>query len=324
MNNRKDTTRRDDITNVRALAIFLVVLGHSIILYSSAWGYYPTEQKSILLDNLKFLINGIQMPLFFSLSGFCFLWSWNRASDFISQIIKKVKYPYYNGQTIPHIIFKSILLGEDNGHLWFLPTLFFITAATSCIFQILEKSPLTSFKVPIVFGASIYLYHFGIPSANRYINLAEANAIWFALGLTIHYLEANKWFESYKRRKSLSIVLILLFLVNLLKQVVPPIASTALTCMAVASIYCVIPQKTNLLTEKISKNSMGIYLFHSPLVYISFTYWPNIAPMAMAAINLIGFGSVAYMLTNLIRATNMGWIIGETPKASHDKKQGKQ
>ena len=68
----------------------------------------------------------------------------------------------------------------------------------------------------------------------------------------------------------------------------------------------------------------GIYLFHSPLVYISFTYWPNIAPMAMAAINLIGFGSVAYMLTNLIRATNMGWIIGETPKASHDKKQGKQ
>ena len=63
MNNRKDTTRRDDITNVRALAIFLVVLGHSIILYSSAWGYYPTEQKSILLDNLKFLINGIQNAL---------------------------------------------------------------------------------------------------------------------------------------------------------------------------------------------------------------------------------------------------------------------
>ena len=90
--------------------------------------------------------------------------------------------------------------------------------------------------------------------------------------------------------------------------------------MAVASIYCVIPQKANLLTEKVSKNSMGIYLFHSPLVYISFTYWANIAPMAMAAINLIGFGSVAYMLTNLIRATNMGWIIGETPGAPHDKK----
>lgn len=346
MNNRKDTTRRDDITNVRALAIFLVVLGHSIILYSSAWGYYPTEQKSILLDTLKFLINGIQMPLFFSLSGFCFLWSWNRSNNFINQVIKKaqrliipyimigicwlfpirmlVNYPYYNGLSIPHIIFKSILLGEDNGHLWFLPTLFIITTATSCIFQILDKSPVASLKVPIVFGVSIYLYHFGIASSNRYINLAEANAIWFALGLTIHYLETNKWFESYKKRKSISIFLILFFFVNLLKQVAPPIAATTLTCMAVASICCVIPQKANRLTEKISKNSMGIYLFHSPLVYISFTYWPNIAPIAMAAINLIGFGAVAYILTNLIRTINLGWIIGETLKAPRLKQHAKQ
>lgn len=346
MNNREYTTRRDDITNVRALAIFLVVLGHSIILYSSAWGYYPTEQKSILLDNLKFLINGIQMPLFFSLSGFCFLWSWNRSSNFINQVIKKaqrliipyimigicwlfpirmlVNYPYYNGLSIPHIIFKSILLGEDNGHLWFLPTLFIITTATSCIFQILDKSPAASLKVPIVFGVSIYLYHFGIASSNRYINLAEANAIWFALGLTIHYLETNKWFESYKKRKSISIFLILFFFVNLLKQVAPPIAATTITCMAVASIYCVIPQKANRLTEKISKNSMGIYLFHSPLVYISFTYWPNIAPIAMAAINLIGFGAVAYILTNLIRTINLGWIIGETLKAPRLKQHAKQ
>lgn len=231
-----------------------------------------------------------------------------------------VKYPYYNGLSIPHIIFKSILLGEDNGHLWFLPTLFLITAATACVFQVLEKSPLGRYKIPIVFGASIYLYHYGMPSSMRYINLAEANAIWFSLGLAINSVETKAWFENYKNHKSISICLLLLFLINLLKQVVPPITSTALTCIAIASIYCVIPQKANLLTEKISKNSMGIYLFHSPLIYISFTYWPNIAPMAMAAINLIGFGSVAYMLTNLIRATNMGWIIGETPRAPHVKK----
>lgn len=235
-----------------------------------------------------------------------------------------INYPYYNGLSIPHIIFKSILLGKDNGHLWFLPTLFIITTATSCIFQILDKSSAASLKVPIVFGVSIYLYHFGIASSNRYINLAEANAIWFALGLTIHYLETNKWFESYKKRKSISIFLILFFFVNLLKQLAPPIAATTLTCMAVASIYCVIPQKANRLTEKISKNSMGIYLFHSPLVYISFTYWPNIAPIAMATINLIGFGAVAYILTNLIRTINLGWIIGETLKAPRLKQHAKQ
>ena len=342
MENRRETTRRDDITNVRALAIFLVVLGHSIILYSSAWGYYPTEQKSILLDNLKFLINGIQMPLFFSLSGFCFLWSWNRSNSFIDHAIKKaqrliipyivigicwlfpirmlVKYPYYNGLSIPHVIFKSILLGEDNGHLWFLPTLFIITVATAGAFQILEKASLGRFKVPIVLCASIYLYHCGMPSPMRFINLAAANAIWFSLGLAIHSIETKAWFEGFKKHKSICICLIIVFFINLLKQVVPSIASTALTCMAVASIYCVIPQKTNQLIEKISQNSMGIYLFHSPLVYISCTYWPNIAPIAMTVINLLGFGTVAYMLTNLIRAINMGWIIGETPRAPHVKK----
>lgn len=69
---------------------------------------------------------------------------------------------------------------------------------------------------------------------------------------------------------------------------------------------------------------MGIYLLHSPLVYISFTWWPNIAPMAMVAINLIGFGTVAYMLINLMRTLNMDWIIGEKPEAPRVEKPTKQ
>ena len=39
------------------------------------------------------------------------------------------------------MLFKSILLGEDNGHPWFLPTLFLITAVMACAFQVLEKVP---------------------------------------------------------------------------------------------------------------------------------------------------------------------------------------
>ena len=49
----------------------------------------------------------------------------------------------------------------------------------------IRQKPLIGFKVPIVFGASIDLYHLGIASSNRYINLAEANAIRYTLGLTI-------------------------------------------------------------------------------------------------------------------------------------------
>ena len=34
------------IINIRALAIFLVVFGHSIILYEPSWGVYTTSNSS--------------------------------------------------------------------------------------------------------------------------------------------------------------------------------------------------------------------------------------------------------------------------------------
>lgn len=66
------------IENLRALAIILVVLGHSIIIYDSSWSTamgIDTAVSSPLLCWLKHCINLIQMPLFFSISGFCFYFS---------------------------------------------------------------------------------------------------------------------------------------------------------------------------------------------------------------------------------------------------------
>lgn len=60
------------IENIRAIAIIMVVFGHSIILYSSEWDLYSTIHEVIALDYIKRFINLIQMPLFFSLSGYCF------------------------------------------------------------------------------------------------------------------------------------------------------------------------------------------------------------------------------------------------------------
>ena len=62
-----DRKRLTQLGNIRALCIFLVVLGHSIILYSSAWDLYSTEVTAPVLDLMKKFIDAIQMPLFFSL-----------------------------------------------------------------------------------------------------------------------------------------------------------------------------------------------------------------------------------------------------------------
>ena len=60
------------IDNLRAFAIVIVVFGHSIILYSSQWALYTTSIECLLLDNIKKVINIIQMPLFFLCPDFVF------------------------------------------------------------------------------------------------------------------------------------------------------------------------------------------------------------------------------------------------------------
>ena len=59
----RDSIYSEQITNIRVLAILIVVFGHSIILYSSAWNLYSTINKVQVLDYIKDIINLIQMPL---------------------------------------------------------------------------------------------------------------------------------------------------------------------------------------------------------------------------------------------------------------------
>lgn len=99
------------------------------------------------------MINMLQMPLFFSVSGFCLVFTLTRGGgelNVISFLLNKCKrillpsliigffwllpirlllrYPRYQNQSATTIIFKDLLWGNDNGHLWFLPTLFLMLA----------------------------------------------------------------------------------------------------------------------------------------------------------------------------------------------------
>lgn len=52
----QDKTRQD-IVNLRAIAILTVVFGHSIIIYSDKWSLYTTNQSSAFLSRIKDVIN---------------------------------------------------------------------------------------------------------------------------------------------------------------------------------------------------------------------------------------------------------------------------
>ena len=149
------------IDNIRAIAIILVVIGHSIILYSSSWSIYKTNISAPYFDILKRIINVIQMPLFFALAGYLFYTTMRKRTlktIFIDKLKRLmipflifsffwllpirllIKYPNYQNQNLlKDIIVKKILLGADNGHLWYLPTLFLCFISYSIIIMIEEK-----------------------------------------------------------------------------------------------------------------------------------------------------------------------------------------
>ncbi len=51
--NVNSKNKSNKINNLRVIAIILVVLGHSIIIYSSSWNLYQTSNKVIFLDYFK-------------------------------------------------------------------------------------------------------------------------------------------------------------------------------------------------------------------------------------------------------------------------------
>ena len=146
--------REYSIDNLRAMAILLVVLGHSIIIYDPRWGLIHTDVECLPFLYLKKIINLLQMPLFFSISGFCFSLSKNQvfSGKLLTNKIKRIMLPYFivcflymdtiklvlqvPGYDFSWILmFQQALLFVNNGHLWYLPTLFLMFMVASILIR---------------------------------------------------------------------------------------------------------------------------------------------------------------------------------------------
>lgn len=316
------------IDNLRALAILIVVLGHSIILYSHNWNLYNTSNNVEFLDALKLLINLIQMPLFFSISGYLYFYS-HKHTNFVKLLVKKSKrllIPYcmiaifwmipikkmlgYSG--FDNKTFIDIFINE-NGHLWFLPCLFLIFCFSYLILNIFSKlnipQKISSILLLLISWLCSYFFYL-IPSffCSEIIRSVFMNWIWFTIGYII-----NEYKEIIEVIKTKNIKWIVIFasiiLVSFLIYIEKynKIASSILLLI----LYIIVPINIGKIRQFLSKNSFGLYLFHSPLIYITFTYIPNANPILVVGLNFIIFGIVAILMTILVRKLKLGFIIGE-------------
>ena len=329
--------KNQKIINLRALAIILVVFGHSIILYSSEWDTFTTERTCIILDYIKKVINIIQMPLFFSISGYLFYYSYTKR-NLIELIIEKFKrliipfllvallwfipvrmllnYSGYQGLNYIEIFVDKVLLGHDMGHLWFLPTLFYMFIIMKIILEILKKAEnkvqyyALSF---IIFLEGILIYKITKEWSLKYYPYFDSVAIhfiYFYLGFAINKYKIEEKLNSKKIGK---ILLLTFNIAGIIIYLISPsdALKVAMGVISVISLYITMKEEASKATEILSENSFGVYLLHSPLKYITYTYYNNAEPFFVVTTNFVFWGAIALLMTIGIRKTKFKFILGE-------------
>lgn len=193
--------------------------------------------------------------------------------------------------------------------MWYLPTLFLLFI----IFWIYKKLVRNSIKNDgflVILLLIIGVFCWRLPSWNvPYLNYIYQYAWSFAFGMMIPKLPQMK---NVKYGTFLKIFIFLGVSVAVFIDVIFLDRNDSfISLMVVYLFYLIIPNKESVILNAISRNSFGMYLFHSPLIYITFTFFPNASPYKVVLLNFVVFGIISYYLTEFARKCKIGFIIGE-------------
>ena len=210
-------------------------------------------------------------------------------------------------------------MGKDNGHLWYLPCLFICFMIAKPIFAFSFdssdkkkfSSALKILSVILVFSLfSIFSGKIGKLSVFHGIRLPKdimKNFIWFYIGGFI-LKKGTAFIDILNKRKIF--VFILAVVMSVLSIIYPRYFSFLTALVLVIAYFTIVPKKQNKICDFLSKNSFGIYLFHSPLIYITFTFLSEASPFIVVGLNFLCFGSIALIITLLIQKTKFSFLIG--------------
>ncbi|MDO4197481.1 MAG: acyltransferase family protein [Erysipelotrichaceae bacterium] len=195
----------DQIDILKGIAIFLVVLGHSIIVYPIDLHQYD------FCDFLYRWLSSVHMPLFFLISGFLFSYKQNYGKYILGKV-KRLVVPYvvFNAINIfpraflQNFINKTRDIGESlyevvfyGGDYWFLYTLFIIFFIYPIIYRIIhEKKDRTISVLLIDFVVYLLMPDIGIFTLKKVVYyllfFMAGNIIRDYIGDKIFNLKINK------------------------------------------------------------------------------------------------------------------------------------
>ena len=282
---------RQAIKNYRVFLTLLVVFGHSMIIYSTNWTIYKTENTSQFFNILKTYINTIQMSGFVFISGYLFYNTlnkskYNKLQDIFIDKGNRLLIPYvittiilvipirflinYNNYRDIGIldITRDFLLVEDSGNLWFLIMLFNLFIIFFVIREYLDKNYLwfvsfifyfCSIKMPNIFQIKetmnyfIFFYLGYVMNKNKYrINLYSKRYLILVV-INLITWSINIHINNYILNKSLVLI-------------------CSLTGVVIFWGLFNFLKYENKFIDLIEKYSLRIYLIHSPIMYIFYNY----------------------------------------------------
>ena len=321
------------IINLRGISIILVLLGHSIIIYDSNFELLSTGVQMPFFETIKHWISFVQMKLFISISGFlmafkCLKEDKDSWFDFEKSKLVRLLVPYicvlllYNdpikwilkisGYQNPISFLTDQILGVNCAHLWYLVCLFLLFTICYPLFRWAGK---TLWKHGILFIMFLGInYSSGVLPKYYQLNEVGYYLVFFHLGYLVNYcrsLYSEQMILFNKRFIQLVILICIIILGYVIKLITSIGFDLYLSIVVLLFLYKFIPSFNNKIINNISKRSYGLYLFHSPMIYITAVLCPDINPWLMLFINFVCFGFVAYLITVALSKSKLRFIIGE-------------
>ena len=334
---------------LKFLAVLLVIIGHTTYINISAkygfGNYFEPESYSLFYKIMLKLVSFIyqfHMPLFIFISGALFYREINKENfSFENLVNKKVKsliIPYltygilytiivkliagfYSLGNLPYAIVYDVLLGQDiKQHIWFLPTLFFITILYYVANTALKRDKKHLIILLIIVSLFMSQINVVFPGVKYFAKLF----LFFGLGYFFETIRVKV--EGISNKKEIILFLIcsgitlVLYkiLMNIQNIFIKDIIDIIFTVGAISActIFSIIVSRIHKITEcrlykEIIGYSFDIYILGDPLNYIILQlitilnlgclYQSNIGSAIIIIIRSIGVLIISILVAQIIK-----------------------
>lgn len=332
-NTLTDKSRNYGLDNLKLTICLIVVTVHTMLPYTpldTHWYFTPSLPGESLPNNILININQwISMPIFFIVAGYFVPTSYDK-QGFKLFIWKKTKRLLIPASVI--MAYSMIFIPEPMYHIWFLQELFLFCLAYALFRKLTQRRIKEDYQfelsIPVLFGCFMilcavnlfvrhffYVNHFTVLFKVFYCEPARLAEyiLTFLFGVIARRLG---WFKKTSKPLIIGTIIILTIdcvmmalFINEHNYIGSRLFTILEACYVIFDAYITIWVFNKYLNKSasfitlLSENSLGIYIFHVPLLYYVQTYtktWEIYFPLKLTLILLFVI-CTSFLMSFLLR-----------------------